>query len=198
MIIRYLKFILSLFCIFTFLSSYASTLKIEGLNFEISKISDENLDKYIVKNYDLYQLYFENKTTKTFSVPGYSISFGIPYNNPNELTSEVKSRLTKRLAVLQIAATAVALPFGGIATRATNTAVGSIKTFKGNKQKLNTEDSFLSSTRRYILYPGDNISLFFLVNKTLETTPHFLKFVCHDEEENISHVLIKDKINIHK
>ena len=197
MVIRHLKFLLVLICCFTLLNSYALTDKIDGLNFSINKLIDENLDKYINKHYDLYELYFENKSSKTFSIPGYSISFGIPYDNPNELSSEVKSHLSKRLAILQITATAVSLPFGSIATRATNTAVGSIKTFKGNKQKLNNEDNFLSSTRRYILYPDDHISLFFLINKDLETIPGFIKFVCHDEEENLSKVLIQDEINIH-
>jgi len=60
---------------------FSSIEKVDGLEYDIRVIEDVPINRAIAKRFDLYEIYFENRTDKTFSVPGYSIDLGVNYSN---------------------------------------------------------------------------------------------------------------------
>lgn len=173
--------------------SFAFIQNIEGLNFEITKIENFPLDKAIVKDYNLYELFIENNSTSTYSIPGYSIDFGVNYFNILELSAQLREKISKKLAILNIAAAAVFLPFGGFARNAGRTAASSFSSFRKRNLKIDDNKNLLSADKTYILYPGDRYALYFLVSKK-QGQPKELRMVCKNEELNVNYVLINDKV----
>lgn len=180
----------------TYIPCYAIVDKIEGLEHIISKINNFPLDKKILKDYDLYELYIENRSSKTYSIPGYSINFGVDYFNVAELSAQLRSSLAKRLALFHLAAGAVFIPFGAIAGRAAHTAVNSVATFKKGKLKVSDNPHLLSPQKTYIIYPDEQLSLYFLVSKQAGSIPNTLKFICRDEEIDTNYVVINNNVEI--
>lgn len=195
---RHLKKILILILLtcFLFNNSIAAIDHIDGLDYSIKKINDPPLQKNIAKKFDLYELYFENKSSKTFSVPGYSIDLGLEYASLNEIASSLNDKASKKLAVFNIAAGAASIALGGIAKTAANTAMRSVGAFNKRGLGLNDDENVLSPSKIYIFYPGESRSLFLFVDKYLNQKPAFLKFVCRSEEENASYVVINDHLKL--
>ena len=177
------------------LNVYAALEHIEGLEYGVRVIEDLPLEKNITKNYDLYELYFQNKTDKIFSIPGYSIDLGVDYSNFAEINSQYKDAPSKKLAILNIATGAASIALGGIARTAAN-AVKSVGNLRKKNLNLAGEDAFLSPYKTYIVYPGDAISVLFLVNKYLQQSPNTVRFVCHDEELNVNNIVINNKFKL--
>ncbi len=177
--------------------AFASVENLEGLNYEVIKINDLPMNKYITKKYDLYELYLENNSTKTFSIPGYSIDLGINYSGLAEVEASSKDRSSGKLAVLNLAAVASSFALGGIAKNAARTAARSIGNV-GNKKKVGFDDNagFLSSNKTYVLYPNDGLSLFFFVSKSLFQVPNTVRFICRDEELNFVYIVINDRFKL--
>lgn len=175
---------------------FAFVDKIEGLEFDITKFDDSNIEKFIAKKYNLYELYFQNKTDKTYSIPGYSIDLGVDYSSPQEINSLYSGKSQKKISVLNIAAGAASLAFGGIAKTAANTAMRSVNTFRKKGYGLDESSTFLASNKTYILYPGDGLSLLVLVKKSLVQAPRGLRFICRDEEANYNNILIDNQLQI--
>lgn len=175
--------------------------KIDGLQYEIRKIESPALQKQITKYHDLYELYFENMSplSKTFSIPGYSIDLGVDYTSLSEIESLYKDSSSKKSSILNIAAGAASIAFGGIARTAASTvkSVGSLRK-RNLGLALSSENNFLSSFRTYVIYPGDGLSLFFFINKTIEhgQVPNSIRFICHDEDANINYVVINNKLQL--
>lgn len=178
--------------------AFSSVENLEGLNYEVTKISNFPMDKNTTKKYDLYELYLENNSGKTFSIPGYSIDLGINYSAFAEVEASSKDKSTRKAAVLNLAAGAASFALGGIAKTAASTAARSIGNLGNNKKKANLEENvgFLSSNKTYILYPNDGLSLFFFVSKNLFQVPNTVRFVCRDEESNSVHIVINDHFRL--
>ena len=174
--------------------SFAFFEKIDGLEYNIRKIENAPLEKTIQKNYDLYELYFENKTNKTYSIPGYSIDLGVDYLGLMDIYVLNQNKPSKKSTVFNIAAGAASIVLGGIAKTATNTALRTIGSFKHKNANLANENNFLSVNKTYVVYPGDGLSVFFFVNKLSFQAPNTMRFICHDEEENVNHVVINDDL----
>ena len=177
--------------------AFSSVENLEGLNYEVIKVNSVPMDKQITKKYDLYELYLENNSIKTFSIPGYSIDLGINYSGLAEVEASSKSKSSGKLAVFNIAAVASSFALSGIAKSAARTAARSIGNF-GNKKKAGFEDNagFLSSNKTYILYPNDGLSLFFFVSKNLFQAPNTVRFICRDEELNSVYIVINDHFKL--
>lgn len=169
--------------------------KVDGLEYGIRKIEDAPLERYVAKNYDIYELYFENRSNKTYSIPGYSIDLGVDYSTLNDINAIYKDMSSKKLAVFNIATGAASIALGGIAKTASN-AVRSVGSFK--RKNILMEDGFLSISKTYILYPGDAVSIFFFVNKYLQQTPNSIRFICRDEDVSINYVVINNNIHVNE
>lgn len=182
------------YLLFPYSDVYCAQDRVEGLEYELSKLEDVPLDKAVVRNYFIYELDFENKSNKTFSIPGYSLDLGVDYSSLSEINSLNKDKSSKKLALLNIAAGAASIAFGGIAKTAANTAMRSVNSFK-HRNNL-TEDSFLSGNKTYILYPNDGISIFFLLAKSSGQNPQSIRFVCHDEDLNLNYVVINNNLKL--
>lgn len=169
--------------------------KVDGLEYGIRKIEDAPLERYIQKNYDIYELYFENRSNKTYSIPGYSIDLRVDYSTLNDINAIYKDMSSKKLAVFNIAAGAASIALGGIAKTASN-AVRSVGSFR--RKNILTEDGFLSISKTYILYPGDAVSIFFFINKYLQQIPNSIRFICRDEDISTNYVVINNKIHVNE
>lgn len=191
------KIFLFLFCACIIVSNMpvsSSIDYIEGLSFTVTKMNNFPLDKKIVKDYDLYELYISNTSNTTYSIPGYSIDFGVDYVNILELSNSLKNSLSKRLAFLNLAAGALFLPFGSIARNAARTAVGSVTSLKRKANNVDDDSQLLSSKKTYVLYPNENIALYFLLSNQIGK-PSKVRFICRDEELNLNHVLIDTSLD---
>ena len=169
---------------------------VEGLEYDIRKINDVPLERYIDKTYDLYEIYFENRSSNTFSIQGYSIDLGINYTTLNDIYSESMDKSSKGLAVLNLATSAAGVALGGIAKSAANTIIRSVGSFKQKKRMTGETSTFLSSNKTYVLYPQESLSLFFFVKKEQIQAPNKIRFICRDEELNLNYILINNKIQI--
>lgn len=170
---------------------------VEGLDYGVNEIDSTAVNKFITKEYYLYELYFENYSDKTFSIPGYSVDLGVHYSNISEVNALFKHKSGKKLAFLDFAAGATAIALGGIARTASLTAVRSIGTFT-KRRGIGSNSSFLSYDKTYIIYPGDGISLFIFVKKDLAQIPNTVRFVCREEDNNKTYVVINDRFDIRK
>ena len=177
------------------LSAFSSVDKVEGLEYVIRKIDNSTLEKNINKNYDLYELYLENRSDKTFSIPGYSIDLGIEYSNISEVNALTNNKSSKKSTVLNIAAGAASIAFSGIARRAASTAMKTVGSFRHKNSDL-TDESFLSPYKTYIIYPNDGLSVFLLISKILDQSPKSIRFICHEEDSNVNHILINNNLEI--
>ena len=173
-------------------TAFCAQEKIDGLEYDVRKLEDAQIEKFVSKNFDIYEVYFENRSDKTFTIPGYSIDLGVDYSTLAEVNNLSKDKSSKKLAIFNIATSAASIALGGIVKRAASTAARSVTSFK-HKNNL-TEDGFLSENKTYILYPKDEISVFFLLNKSLQQFPQSIRFICHDEDANINYVLINNNL----
>ena len=169
--------------------------KVEGLEYEVRKLEDVPIEKVITKRFDLYELYFENRTDKTFSIPGYSVDLGVVYSSLAEVNSSFKDKSQKKLAVFNVAAGAASIAFGGIARTAVGT-LRSVGTFNKRRTSLDDNSSYLSPTKTYVLYPGDGLSLFLFVDKSSMQIPNTLRFICKEEDNNLTHIVVNNKIEL--
>lgn len=185
-----------------FLNSFESLValgafeKVDGLEYTIQKIIDPPLERQIARRFDLYEIYLENRSAMTFSIPGYSIDVGASYSSIDEVRAFFKDKSSKKMAVFNIAAGAASIALGGIAKTAANTAARSVGVFRRKKSSFDDDTNILSSKKIYILYPGDGISLFMLIDRFSGQVPNTLRFICHDEELNVNYVVINNKINL--
>ena len=189
-----------IFLVFFFLclqvqATYAFLEKVDGLEYVVRKINDPPISQSVSKRFDLYELYFENRSDKTFSIPGYSIDFGIDYSPLSDISTLGKEKASKKIAVVNIAAGAASIAFGGITKSAANTAMR-FSLLRKNNANLNNEKGFLSGNKTYIIYPNDSLSIFFFVDKFVTETPTSIKYVCHDEVQNINYVVINENLNL--
>ena len=182
--------------IFQSLPLHAFYEKVDGLEYDVRKITDAPIEKVISQNYDLYELYLENRSDKTFSIPGYSIDLGVIYAGPSEISSLSKDKSQRKFNVLNLAAGAASIAFGGITRSAARTAVNSFNSFRKKNSGLDDSNGFLSANKTYILYPGYGISLFLLVNKSLGQVPSTIRFVCHEEDTNVNYVVINNNLKL--
>ena len=192
--------ILKIFLIISFLcfqiqTAYAFLEKVDGLEYVVRKIEDPPIDHFVSKRFDLYELYFEIRSDKTFSIPGYSINLGVNYSGPSEIAALTKDKSSKKLAAFTIAAGAASIALGGIAKSAANTAIRFNSARKSNTN-LNDEKSFLSGNKTYIIYPNDNLSLFFLLDKFTNQAPTSIRYICRDEVQNINYVVINENLDL--
>ncbi len=192
--------IFKIFLIISFLflqiqTAYAFLEKIDGLEYVVRKIEDAPIDRFVSKRFDLYELYFENRSDKTFSIPGYSIDVGVDYSALSDILAFTKDKSSKKNAVFNIAAGAASIALGGIAKSAANTAFR-FNSLRKNNTNLNNEKSFLSVNKTYIIYPNDSLSLFFFLDKFIGQTPSSIRYICHDEVQNINHVVINENLDL--
>lgn len=169
---------------------------IDGLEYDIRKIEDLPIDRSISKRYDLYELYFENRSDKTFSLPGYSLDLGVNYTTLQEINSMFKDKSSKKLTVLSLAASTASIALGGIAKSAATTAARSVGSLRNRNNKIEDNANFLSTNKTYVLYPGLTLSLLLFVDKYSEKPPYTIKFICRDEDLNINHIVINNKIRL--
>ena len=174
---------------------YAVQEKVDGLEYEIRLVEDPPLDKYVRNKFDLYELYFENKSNKTYSIPGYSIDLGVDYLSINDINLLNKDKSSKKINIFNIAAGAASIALGGIARSAANTAMRTVVSFKKRISSSSDEKMFLSSTKTYILYPSYGLSLFLFVEKLSDGTPNSIRFVCHEEDTNQNYIVVNDHLN---
>ena len=193
---KLLCLVLSAFIIFPFQLASAVQEQIEGLEYDIRLVEDVQLDKFIKNKFSLYELYFENKSNKTYSIPGYSIDLGIDYLTINDINSLNKDKNSKKLTIFNVAAGAASIALGGIVRSATNTAMRTISSFKKKSSSVSEENMFLSSTKTYILYPGYGLSLFLFVNNFSNQVPNSIRFICHEEDTNQNYVVVNDHLQI--
>lgn len=188
-------FLVIFFLSFQIQTAYAFQEKVEGLEYVVRKIEEPSIDRFISKRFDLYELYFENRSDKTFSIPGYSIDFGVDYSGLSDISSFSKDKSLKKNAVLNIAAGAASIAFGGFAKSAANTAMR-VGSFRKSSSNLNDEKSFLSSNRTYVIYPDESLSLFFFLDKFTTQPPASVKYICHDEVQNVNYVVINRNLDL--
>ena len=172
--------------------SFAAVEYPEGLGYEVRKLDDIPLDRVVTNNYNLYELYLQNNSGKTFSIPGYRIDLGVEYSSLVEVDSLFKDKSKKKSLVLNLATGAAAIALGGIARTAAST-VRSVSSFGKQKNTFGENTSFLSPNKTYILYPGDGLSLFLFVDKKLSQAPNTVRFICRDEETNSAQIIINDR-----
>ena len=168
---------------------------IDGFEYEIRKIDAPPIEKLIAQRYDLYEIYFENKSDKTFSIPGYSIDLGVHCSSLAEIRSLFKNKNSNKLAIFNIAAGAASLALGGIAKTAAST-IRSVSVYRQNKIAIDDDENILSKNKTYIIYPGDALSLFLFVDKNLEESPNVVKFICRDESVGINNIVINKHIDL--
>ena len=192
--ITILVFILVVFVINT-IPVYSYVSELEGLDIEISKINNFPLSKQIIKHYDLYELYIINRSNNTYSIPGYSFNFDVDHYDLQELTVQAKGTISKKFAILNIATTALFIPFGGFARSAGRSAVSSVSSFKKKGLNIYDTENLLMEDRIYMLYPNQSRVLYFLISKD-STLPRSVKFVCKNEGLNINHVVINNDITV--
>ena len=189
------------FCLFISLlvssSALAFSNNVTGLEYELNRISNPPIDKAINKRFDLYELYFENQSAMVFSIPGYSIDLGLEYSDLSDVLSVLKKKKSKKLAVLNIATGAASIAFGGLVRSAANTAIRSVNSLRNKGFVLKEKKNVLSPTITYILYPGYGISIYFFVDKHLDTVPTSIKYLCKDEGSNINHVVVNHHFRFH-
>ncbi len=183
------------FLSFQIQTSYAFLEKVDGLEYVVRKVNEPPVDRFISKRFDLYELYFENRSDKTFSIPGYSIDLGIDYSGLSDVASLTKDKSSKKLAVFNIAAGAASIAFGGIAKSVANTAFR-FNAYRKNNSNLNNEKSFLSGNKTYIIYPNDSLSLFFFLDRFATQPPTSIRYICHDEVQNINYVVINENLDL--
>ena len=167
---------------------------VDGLEFTLRKVTDVPLDSTVVKKFDLYELYFENKSNKTFSIPGYSIDFGVDYLTLDEIKVFMKDKNSKKIAVFNLATGAAAIAFGGIARTAANTALKTISFKKRNSYDNNA--IYLSQSKTYVLYPNYSIPLYFFLEKNFENYINSIKFICRYENLGINYVVINNDFSV--
>ena len=177
------------------LPAFTASEKVDGLEFAVSRLENVPLEKTIAKRYDAYEIYFENQSDKTFSIPGYSLDLGVKYSTISDIKSLFKDKSSKKLAVFNIAASAASIAFGGIAKTA-GSAVRSVSLVKLNSSRLQDDNSYLSNNKTYLLYPGDGISMYFFIDKLLEQKPKVIRFICKDEDSNLTHIVINKNLSI--
>ena len=192
--------IFKIFLIISFLSfqiqtAYAFLEKVDGLEYVVRKIEEPPVDRIVSKRFDLYELYFENRSDKIFSIPGYSIDLGVDYSSLSDVSFFTKDKSLKKLAVFNIAAGAASIALGGIAKSAANAAMR-FNSSRKNNSNLNSEGNFLSGNKTYIIYPNDSLSLFFFLDKFIGQTPASIKYICHDEVQNINYVVINKNLDL--
>ena len=175
---------------------YSITQRVDDINFSITRIRNFPLNKEINKNYDLYELYLENKSDKTFSIPGYSIDFGVTYFNIVELSAQVRSIFSKKLTLIDFAAGAILLPFGNITGKAARTAINSVTNFKKRKLDLYDSENLLSKEKTYIFYPHEIKIFYFLISNENNLIPNKFRFICKNEETGQSFVVINNSISL--
>ncbi len=168
---------------------------IDGFEYVVRKIDAPPIERSIAQKYDLYELYLENKSDKIFSIPGYSIDLGVHYSSLAEIYSLSKNKSTNKLAIFGIAAGAASFALGGIAKTAANT-IRSVGYYKRNKASLDDDENILSKNKTYIIYPGDELSLFLFIDKNLAQSPNTVRFVCRDEVSGVNNVVINNHIDL--
>lgn len=181
-------------CMINYFANAASE-KLEGLDYVVRKINDAPIEKQIAKRFDLYEVYFENNTNKTFSIPGYSVDLGVDYSTLDQIRSFLSTKSSGKLAVFNIAAGAASIALGGIGRQAAST-IRSVGGFRRKRSTLDDDRNILSSKNNYIIYPEDVFSLFIFVDKTLGQVPTTIRFICHDEEQNLNHIVINNNIQL--
>ena len=186
--------IISFFCL-QIQTVYAFQDKVDGLEYVVRKIEDPPIDRSASKRFDLYELYFENRSDKTFSIPGYSVNLGVDYSLLSDVLALAKDKSSKKLAVFSVAASAASIALGGIAKSAANTAMR-FNSYRKNNSNLNSEKIFLSGNKTYIIYPNDSLSLFFFIDKFIGETPSSIRYICHDEAQNINYVVINENLDL--
>ena len=192
--------IFKIFLIISFLllqiqTAYAFLEKVDGLEYVVRKIEEPPVDRFVSKRFDLYELYFENRSDKAFSIPGYSIDLGVDYSPLSDVAAFTKDKSSKKIAVFNIAAGAASIALGGIAKSAANTAMR-FNSLRKNGSNLNNEKNFLSGNKTYIIYPNDSLSLFFFLDKFSGQSPTAIKYICHDEVQNINYVVINGNLDL--
>lgn len=175
--------------------SIAAVDHIDGLEYVVKELDSKPLGPLIHSRYTLYELYFENRSDKAFSIPGYSVDLGVSLTTLQQINAEFKSMSTNKLAVLNLAAGAASIALGGIAKTATNTAFRAVN-FKNMSGNLTEENLLLSTNKTYILYPNDALSLYAFIDRKLDFEPKVLRFICHDEESNMNYIVINDHFTI--
>ncbi len=175
---------------------YAFIDKVDGLEYVVRKIDNPPLDKFILKRFDLYELYFENRTDKAFSIPGYSVDFDVDYSDFSDVLSFTKDKSSKKLTILNIAAGAASIALGGIVKSAATTArsIGNSRKQGGNS--FRNERSFLSYNKIFIIYPNETLSLFFFIDKFSAQLPSVIKYICRDEVQNYNYVVVNKKLDL--
>lgn len=192
----YKIFLVFLFFFFQIQTVDAFLEKVDGLEYVVRKIEEPMTDQYISKRFDLYEIYFENRSDKTFSIPGYSIDVGVDYSGVSDILSFAKDKSSKKLAIFNIAAGAASVALGGIVKSATNT-VRSVTSYRKNNSNINNnEKKFLSVNRTYVIYPNEGLSLFFFLDKFSGQTPTLIRYICHDEVQNINYVVINENLDL--
>lgn len=186
-----------IFLILIFFNSpvFAFVEEVDGLKYVLRKLDDAPLERFISKKYDLYEIYFENQSLKTFSIPGYSLDLGVDYSSLSEIRSQFKDKSNRKLAVFNIAAGAASIALGGIAKSASK-ALRSVSSYRRRNITLDDDDMYLSNNKTYILYPRDGFSLFLFVNKNLGQAPSTMRFICHDEDNNLNYIVINNHIEL--
>lgn len=175
--------------------SHAAFEKLEGLDYVVRKINDAPIEKQIAKRFDLYEIYFENRTDKTFSIPGYSVDLGVDYSTLDQIRAFLATKSSGKLAVFNIAAGAASIALGGIGRQAAST-IRSVGGFRKKRSNLDDDRNILSPKNSYIIYPQDAFSLFIFVDKTLAQIPAIIRFICHDEEQNLNYIVINNNVQL--
>ncbi len=184
--------IILIFC-FQFQTVYAFVDKVDGLEYVVRKIDSPPIDKFILKRFDLYELYFENRTDNAFSIPGYSIDFDIDYSDLSDVSSFAKEKSSKKSTILNIASGAASIAFGGIVKTAAR-SIGSLRKQGGNN--IRDEKFFLSHDKTFVIYPNEALSLYFFIDKFSSQPPTVIKYICHDESQNNNQVIVNKHLNV--
>ena len=185
-----------IFCLSISVSSYVQ--KFEGLDYSVDRLLNPPVNKLILKNFDIYQIFFENMTDMIFTIPGYSVDLGIEYNDLSDVLALVKDKNSKKLSVLNFAAGAASIAFGGgIARSAANTAVRSAKVFKSRGFDFSDEKFVLSPMRTYVIYPNDSLGIYFFLDKKVGQIPKIIRFLCKDEESNLTSAIVNQYLEVH-
>lgn len=188
--------ILFSFLFFYFKPVFAHTDMIIGLDYSLRKVYDIPLEKYVEKNYDLYELYLENMSAMTYSIPGYSVDVGVTQTNLADLRSQLQNKTSKQLTILNLAVDAASFAVGGAIVRtAANSALKGVTWAKkrGARTSGIPVNEMLDGTKTYVLYPGDFKSLLFLVEKSYEA-PNTIRFICKNEETNITKIVLNNNL----
>ena len=201
MLFKYLQaIILSLIIIFCFkIFAFSHVQKIEGLDYSVDRLLNPPVNKLILKNFEIYQIFLENMTDMIFTVPGYSVDLGVEYNDLSDVLALLKDKNSKKLSVLNFAAGAASIAFGGgIAKSAANTAVRSVGVFKRKGFDLSDEKFVLSPMRTYVIYPNDSLGIYFFLDKRVGQLPKIIRFICKDEESNITSAIVNQNLEVHE